>query len=153
MKTFRPVGNDSTTICDRCGKQVDHNTGAEDEENLTGYFLVPKKNIIFESHVCNEPDLCTECVESLNNWFDSEKYKEVESKWLIEDDLPIMDLAIKNMADQIIFHQREYNELELEGGGYVEESREITVTRYIELAAKELREAFVLSEKELNDGK
>jgi len=128
MKTFRTY-TESTIKCDRCGEDIPENTGTEDEDNLTGYFLVPKKNVILETNACSEPDLCQKCVESLNNWFSS-----VEKNYT----LPPFQV-ISDMADHIAFLHKEYNELELEGGGYVEEDREQIIKRYMDAATEEIR--------------
>ena len=148
MRTFRTY-DESKIKCDRCGKEIPKNTGTEDEVNLTGYFLVPKKNVLFETHTCNEPDLCADCVESLNNWFSSDEYKRVESVWDIETDLPLMDKVINEMADHIIFLHKEYNELELEGGGYVELDQEATINRYFDTVKEDIRRTKELRELQI----
>lgn len=51
--------------------------------------------------------ICDNCLSSLENWFSSKKYKEVENTWNIVTDLPIMEEMINSMAFEINTHRIE----------------------------------------------
>lgn len=90
-----------TFHCDRCRKEIIPDTGTINENRFSGLQLIGSHEVNASGKIENLPDLCDECLSSLENWFSSDEYKKVESNWEIETDLPKMDQAISLMAVEI----------------------------------------------------